>query len=343
MGFRGSAVGAILTVVLATTTAQAQAPAAGATGQRLEVAANTNETVTEGVLSGFATARYVVNAGAGQELRVGLDADNGEAAFNVLGPGGGTPIFNGARSGRSFGAPLGASGDYTIEVYLARAAARRSEAASYSLKVSVNGTAVPEAERPARHVAVADALAGGPDFWEVANLGAGSGLAIRAEPGAGGATVAEVPAGTLLANGGCRVVAGERWCRVTGRDDPAVDGWAPGRNLREARGMVAPEAAVPAASDAPAPPLAATEIACAATPEQPLAACAFIMDATSDGTSALRIVLPGGGVRVIRFVNGEAVTSDGTGAFTASHSGGVAKIGIGGERFEIPDAVVRGG
>ena len=37
------------------------------------------------------------------------------------------------------------------------------------------------------------------------------------------------------------------------------------------------------------------------------------------------------------------MTSDGTGAFTASHDAGVSKIGIGDERFEIPDVVVRGG
>ena len=273
MGFLGSAAGGVLAVLIATAalaqepTGNAAATPAGApagelAGQRLDVVPNANETVAEGVLSGFATVRYLVDAGAGQELRVSLEADNPQTAFNVLAPDAATPLFNGARKGRSFGQALTASGSYAIEVYLSRAAARRSEAASYTLTVSVNGTTVPAAEAPARHLAT-DSLAGGPDYWEVTNLAAGETLAVRVEPGAGAAAAAEVAAGTLVANGGCRVVAGQRWCRVTGRDDPSVTGWVAGHNLREAVGVAASEPALPAASDAPAPALAVTEIACA--------------------------------------------------------------------------------
>ena len=56
MGFLGSAAGAIAVAFLATAAlAQTPAPAGEAAGQRLEVAANTNETIVEGALSGFAT------------------------------------------------------------------------------------------------------------------------------------------------------------------------------------------------------------------------------------------------------------------------------------------------
>ena len=342
MGILGSAAGLVAAAFLATA-ALAQAPAGEAGGQRLDVAANSNETVVEGALSGFATTRYLVAASAGQELRVALEADNPQAIFNVVAPGSARPLFNGARQGRSFGQALTASGDYTIEVHLARAAARRSEAAAYTLTVSVNGTPVPEAGAPAHAPDFADGLAGGPDFWEVTNLAGTATLAIRAEPDAGAAVVAEVPAGTLLANGGCRVVADQRWCRVTGRDDPAMTGWTSGRNLREAVGVAAPEAAMPAASDAPAPVLAATEVACALRPEQPLAACAFTVDRAADGAAALRVALPDGSARVIRFVRGEPVTSDGVGAFTARRVAGTLTVGIGDERYEIPDAAVQGG
>ena len=354
MGFLGSAAGGALAVLIATAAlaqeptgtaaaAPAGAPAGELAGQRLDVVPNANETVAEGVLSGFATVRYLVDAGAGQELRVSLEADNPQTAFNVLAPGAATPLFNGARKGRSFGQPLTASGSYAIEVYLSRAAARRSEAASYTLTVSVNGTTVPAAESACAGTSPPTASPAAPTIWEVTNLAAGETLAVRVEPGAGAAAAAEVAAGTLVANGGCRVVAGQRWCRVTGRDDPSVTGWVAGHNLREAVGVAASEPALPAASDAPAPALAVTEIACATAPAQPLAACGFTVDRVADGGAALRVALPGGGVRIIRFVNGEAVTSDGTGAFTASHDAGVSKIGIGDERFEIPDVVVRGG
>lgn len=352
MGFLGNAAGVLAAVFLATA-AQAQTPAPAGTAtpeaavgqQRLDVVPNADAVEAEGVLSGFATARFVVSAGVGQNLAVSLDADNPQAVFNVLAPGAATPLFNGARKGRAFDQALTATGDYTVEVYLARAAARRSEAASYTLSVAVTGSEAPEAAAgPARsRPAVADDLAGGPDYWEVANVAEGGTLAVRAEAGTGAAVVAEVAAGTLLANGGCRVVAGERWCQVTGRDDPAVAGWAPGRNLREAVGVAAPEAALPAASDTPAPALAASEVACAGAPEEPLAACGFTIDRAEDGAIALRVTLPSGATRVIRFVNGEPVTSDGTGAFTASRGGETLTVRIGDERYEIPEAAVRGG
>lgn len=349
MGFLGNAAGVLAAAFLATA-ALAQAPASGPVGggpedgERLDVVPNAEAVVTEGVLSGFATARYAVHAGVGQALAVSLEADNPQTVFNVLAPGVATPVFNGARQGRSFERPLAATGDYTVEVHLARAAARRSEAASYTITVAVTGSETPEAAAgPGRQRPVGDDLAGGPDYWEVTNVAGGGTLAVRAEAASGAAVVAEVAAGTLLANGGCRVMAGQRWCRVTGRDDPGVTGWAPGRNLREAVGVAAPEAVLPAASDAPAPPLAASEVACAGAPEQPLAACGFTIDRAADGAAALRIALPGGGTRVIRFVDGEPVTSDGTGAFTASRDAAVMKVGIGDERYEIPAAVARGG
>ena len=85
------------------------------------------------------------------------------------------------------------------------------------------------------------------------------------------------------------------------------------------------------------------EVACALRPEQPLAVCTVAVDKTPEGAAALRVALPDGRARVIRFVNGEAVTSDGTGAFTARHAPGTTTVGIGDERYEIPDAIVRGG
>lgn len=339
MGVPGRIAAGIAVAFVVATGSLAQAPVPVA--EALDVVANSNETVTEGVLSGFSTARYTVAAEPGQELRVALEADNPQAAFNVIGPDGGAPVFNGARKGRTFAQGLTRGGDYTIEVYLARAAARQSEAATFTLTVSVNGTAAPEAARPPRAAEESAGMpAGGPDFWEAVTTG--TALAVLAEPAADAAVVGEVPAGTLLANGGCRVAAGQRWCAVTGRDDPALAGWVPGRNLRAAVGVGAPEAALPAASDAPAPALAATEIACATAPAQPLAACGFAAD-RSGGDAVLRVTLPGGGVRVIRFVNGDPVTSDGLGAFVARREAGVLKVEIGDERYEIPEAVARGG
>jgi hypothetical protein len=51
-------------------------------------------------------------------------------------------MFVGSTSGGSFTGVLPADGDYTIRVYLVRAAARRNESSDYTLTVAVTGAAL---------------------------------------------------------------------------------------------------------------------------------------------------------------------------------------------------------
>ena len=95
-----------------------------------------------GTLKGYETVDYRLRASAGQTMRVSLRTNNGQNYFNVLPPGSSDEaIFVGSSSGNDFSGTLPATGDYTVRVYLMRAAARRDETANYTLEVGITGAA----------------------------------------------------------------------------------------------------------------------------------------------------------------------------------------------------------
>ena len=99
-------------------------------------------TTVKGSIAGDATVNYRVGAAQGQTLRVTMTTDNGAAYFNVFEPGkgpGDAALFIGSTAGNSFDGTLPAKGDYTVQVYLMRSAARRHEKANYALEISVTG------------------------------------------------------------------------------------------------------------------------------------------------------------------------------------------------------------
>ena len=91
---------------------------------------------------GGADVDYVVRASAGQTLEVKLQASNPQNDFNVLPPGSKDVAMH-VGDATAYKAMLPADGDYTIRVYLNRAAARRNESSKYTLTVSVTGNALP--------------------------------------------------------------------------------------------------------------------------------------------------------------------------------------------------------
>jgi hypothetical protein len=62
--------------------------------------------------------------------------------FNVLPPGSKDVAMYAGQTGEDFKGVLPTDGDYTIRVYLVRAAARRNESSRYTLTVSVTGKAL---------------------------------------------------------------------------------------------------------------------------------------------------------------------------------------------------------
>ena len=79
----------------------------------------------------------------------------------------------------------------------------------------------------------ADELAGGPDFWQVAELANGDVLNLRTKPSAKASVIVGLQRGTVLRNHGCKIQAGQRWCQVSLPDDANQRGWVAGRFLRE--------------------------------------------------------------------------------------------------------------
>jgi hypothetical protein len=74
-------------------------------------------------------------------MNVSLATKHGATYFNILAPGENeVAMFNASTSQNQFEGTLPASGDYKIRVYMMRSAARRSEAASYTLTVGITGS-----------------------------------------------------------------------------------------------------------------------------------------------------------------------------------------------------------
>ncbi|MCX7305187.1 MAG: SH3 domain-containing protein [Hyphomicrobiales bacterium] len=187
-------------------------------------------TTLQGTVKGYETIDYVLGASAGQRMKIDFQTSNASSYFNLLPGNDETAIFVGSTSGNHFDGALPATGDYRIRVYLMRNAARRNETARYKLSVAIRGATAQSA--PSHNPDYADGLSGGPDYWEV--FGTPDTLNIRSAPSASSQILVAFPPGTVLQNLGCRMTAGQRWCKVAKPGANGVTGWAAGRFLREA-------------------------------------------------------------------------------------------------------------
>jgi hypothetical protein len=104
-------------------------------------------TVIKQSIKGYETVVYKLSAKAGQSMKVAMIVDNSGAYFNIYAPGkgpGGEAILtsdmvgqNGVSDINKAELSLPADGEYSISVYLVRAAARRNEVANYTLDISI--------------------------------------------------------------------------------------------------------------------------------------------------------------------------------------------------------------
>jgi hypothetical protein len=101
-----------------------------------------SEATIKGRLQGDRTVDYRVRAAAGQTLVVRLRKSNPQNYFNVLPPGSKDVAMFVGQDGRDYKGVLPTDGDYTVRVYLMRAAARRNETGNYTLTVGVTGKAL---------------------------------------------------------------------------------------------------------------------------------------------------------------------------------------------------------
>ena len=94
-------------------------------------------------ITGDQTTEYRFNAKAGQMLTVDFKPSNTSAYFNIAAKGADYALFNGSIMGNHFLGTLPSDGEYTVQVYLMRNAARRNEVANYELALRlVNGDAI---------------------------------------------------------------------------------------------------------------------------------------------------------------------------------------------------------
>lgn len=118
-------------------------PAQDIPSTQVEFPKGSSGTVIVGALRGRnPDARdYLLGAKAGQTLTVSLQTASNATYFNVLAPGSnGEALFAGETAARnSWQGTLPADGDYTVRVYLNRAASRQGASANYKLTVSIAG------------------------------------------------------------------------------------------------------------------------------------------------------------------------------------------------------------
>jgi hypothetical protein len=99
-------------------------------------------------IKGRLTAEYRLRAKAGQMLTVDLKPSNASAYFNITAKGEEYALFNGSIMGNHFLGPLPADGQYVVQVYLMRNAARRNEVANYSLSLNLGAPDASKGGRP---------------------------------------------------------------------------------------------------------------------------------------------------------------------------------------------------
>lgn len=314
------------------------APSGADTTTRIRFDPGAEAAAFAGRVAGYEGASYLLGARAGQTITVEMETSNASAAFNVTAPGAGTAMFIGSIAGLAFTGVLPETGDYRIDVYLMRNAARRDETADYSLRV-----AIPAEDAAATGGDFADGLAGGPDFWAVTNLSETETLNLRGGPSTGAPILGHLARAETVRNLGCAIVDGARWCKVAA-EARGLTGWVNGRYLAEGAdpGLPAMAAGGPAAPNGR--PFDATgTIPCARYPGQPTVPCAFGVQRRGPGSADVFVAFPDGGQRLISFGEGEPRAADVNDALEIGRESDLWFVRIGPERYEIPDAVVTGG
>lgn len=104
--------------------------------ERVQFAKGASSKIIKGSIRGEQSRLLLVRLTAGQTLRVTLASSNASANFNVTAPGAAEALFIGSISGSAFAGAVPMSGDYRIDLFLMRAAARRNETANFTLTIA---------------------------------------------------------------------------------------------------------------------------------------------------------------------------------------------------------------
>jgi len=88
-------------------------------------------------VKGYDSVEYKIGVTAGQQMSVQLDSRNSSLYFNIIAPGASAALYNSSMDGNGTSVTIPSSGNYVIQVYLMRNAARRGETANYTLTLYV--------------------------------------------------------------------------------------------------------------------------------------------------------------------------------------------------------------
>ena len=191
-------------------------------------------------ITGYDSVEYFLSASGGQHMRVEMSTSNASNYFNVWPPGGDTAIFVGSSSGDQFDGILPRSGEYRVQVFLMRNAARRNETANFTLKFAITGASAQPSTPPSTpQPDFADGDAGGPDWYVVRGVSAGDSLNVRAGPSTKDAILGQVGNGAKMRNLGCQGQGEARWCQVESADG-RLRGWVSARFVAEGAAPTAP-------------------------------------------------------------------------------------------------------
>jgi len=210
-----------------------------------------------------------------------------------------------------------------------RNAARRDEAARYSLGIGMAGADF------------ADGLAGGPDWWQVTGVESGA-LNIRSGPDTRYEVVGKAQNGEVMQNRGCRMTGATRWCSIR-VDGSGVQGWVAGSYLVEAAAPAVPEVPEGGPIGNGTPFDATGLVNCAVVAGEAMRSCPFGVVREGPGNAGVWIALGNGEERQILFEAGVPVATNAAAAISFEKSGDEFTIVIGEERYVFPEAVVMGG
>lgn len=121
--------------------------------------------VVKGSIKGHQIADYRIKGLAGQILKVTLSTRHPQTYFNLLPSGAQEAMFVGNSAGNKASAVIPMDGEYTLQVYLMSAAARRGETSKFTLTASLQGQALPAV------ASSKDALVRGTPFHATARVG----------------------------------------------------------------------------------------------------------------------------------------------------------------------------
>jgi hypothetical protein len=330
----------------------------------------------DGKVRGEETLTVLFDAAPGQDVAVTVESNHRQAQLDVFAPDG-TSLHDGTRGGLSWTGKAAAEGRFAARLMLSTAAARRGEAATLRVSVSVTGTPVAEPATAADDAApppdgdpaqakAADAASDAPKteedlareavdpakprtgaerYWAVTGVPSRDMLPVYEQPGVETTIIGTLPPDAVgLKNLGCRMAGGARWCKVEVGANPRKEGWVAGRYLRAVSSR---ERSPDAAAGGRRLRTITGIVACTPAKAEAAGQCETRIQKAAPGLAMVYVTLPDGVVRVLNFRGGDifVLNPDVTIKWKAKGKDYVVTLtsAAGTETLAIPKLVIDGG